>query len=84
MGYPPKCKSMECCKNTNTDTSNYCIIKYMCIPLCIYRFINSVSITPKINFIHDVESAGDHLVAKASQLIQNKTTNITENFISIR
>ena len=36
------------------------------------------------NFIHDAESAGDCLIAKAGQLIQNKTTNITENFMSIR
>ena len=36
------------------------------------------------SFLHDVESAGDRLVAKAGQLIQNKTTNITENFMSIR
>ena len=36
------------------------------------------------NFLRDAESAGDRLVAKASQLIQNKTTNITENFMSIR
>jgi len=36
------------------------------------------------NFLHDVEAAGDRLVSKAEQLIQNKTTNITENFMSIR
>ena len=36
------------------------------------------------NFLHDVEAAGDRIVAKAAQLIQNKTTNITENFMSIR
>ena len=36
------------------------------------------------NFLCDVEAAGDRLVAKAAQLIQNKTTNITENFMSIR
>ena len=35
------------------------------------------------SFLHDDESAGDRLVAKAPQLIQNKTTNITENFMSI-
>ena len=27
------------------------------------------------SFLHDVELAGDRLVAKAPQLIQNKTTN---------
>ena len=36
------------------------------------------------NFLHDVEAVGDRLVAKAAQLVQNKTTNITENFMSIR
>ena len=36
------------------------------------------------SFLHDAESAGDRLEAKAQQLIQNKTTNITENFMSIR
>ena len=36
------------------------------------------------SFLHDVESAGDKLMAKAPQLIQNKTSNITENFMSIR
>ena len=36
------------------------------------------------HFLRDVEAAGDRLVAKATQLIQNKTTNITENFMSIR
>ena len=36
------------------------------------------------SFLHDVESAGDWLVAKAGQLIQNKTKTITENFMSIR
>lgn len=36
------------------------------------------------NFLRDVEAAGDRLVAKAAQLVQNKTTNITENFMSIR
>ena len=30
-------------------------------------------------FLHDVEAAGDRLVSKAAQLIQNKTTNISEN-----
>ena len=35
------------------------------------------------NFLYDVEAAGDRLVAKAAQLIQNKTINITENFMSI-
>ena len=35
------------------------------------------------NFLHDVEAAGDRLVSKAAQLIQNKTTNITENFMFI-
>ena len=36
------------------------------------------------NFLHDIEAARDRIVAKAAQLVQNKTTNITENFISIR
>ena len=36
------------------------------------------------NFLHDVEAARDRLVAKAAQLVQNKTTNITVNFMSIR
>ena len=36
------------------------------------------------NFLHDVEAAGDRLVAKAEQLIQNKTTNISENFMSTK
>ena len=36
------------------------------------------------NFLHDVEAAGDRLVAKAAQLVQDKTTNITENSMSIR
>ena len=36
------------------------------------------------NFLRDVEAAGDRLVAKAAQLVQNRTTNITENFMSIR
>ena len=36
------------------------------------------------NFLHDVEATGDRLVAKAAQLVQNRTTNITENFMSIR
>ena len=31
------------------------------------------------NFLRDVEAAGDRLVAKAAQLVQNRTTNITEN-----
>ena len=35
------------------------------------------------NFLHDIEAAGDRLVAKAVQLVQNKTTNITDNFMSI-
>ena len=35
------------------------------------------------NFLHDVEAAGDRLIAKAAQLVQNKTTNMTENFVSI-
>lgn len=35
------------------------------------------------DFLHDIEAA-DQLVAKAIQLIQNKTTNITDNFTSIR
>ena len=36
------------------------------------------------NILHDVEEAGYRLVAKAAQLLQNKMTNITENFMSIR
>ena len=36
------------------------------------------------NFLRDVEAAGDRLVAKAAQLVQIRTTNITENFMSIR
>ena len=69
------------CKNTNTDTSNDIIIQI--------NEINVYTGAPVLswllpNFLHDAESAGDHLVAKANQLIQNKTTNITENFMSIR
>ena len=36
------------------------------------------------DFINDVESCGDRLVSKAAQLVSNKTTNISENFMSIR
>ena len=36
------------------------------------------------DFINDVESCGDRLVSKAARLVSNKTTNISENFISIR
>ena len=36
------------------------------------------------SFLYDIESAGDRLMVKAPQLIQNKTTNITENFMSIK
>ena len=36
------------------------------------------------DFIDDVESCGDRLVSKAVQLVSNKTTNISENFMSIR
>ena len=39
---------------------------------------------PLPSFLHDVESAGDQLVAKAPRLIQNKTTYVTDNFMSIR
>jgi len=35
------------------------------------------------NFLCDVEAAGDRLVSKAAQLVQSKTTNLTENFMSI-
>ena len=35
------------------------------------------------NFLCDVEAAGDRLVSEAAQLVQSKTTNITENFMSI-
>jgi len=35
-------------------------------------------------FIHNVEVTADFLVSKAKQLIHNKTTKITENFMSIR
>ena len=55
--------------------------------VCVFHYIcTDSSILSRLppNFLHDVESAGDRLVAKASQLIQNKTTNITENFMSIR
>ena len=30
------------------------------------------------NFLYDVEAAGNRLVSKAAQLVQNKTTKITE------
>ena len=82
FGDHTKCNSTYC-KNTNTDTSNYCIIKYVCVYHYVHIGSSILSQLPP-NFIHDVESAGDRLVAKASQLIQNKTTNITENFMSIR
>ena len=36
------------------------------------------------DFITDVESCGDMLVSKAAQLVNNKTTNISENFMSIQ
>ena len=36
------------------------------------------------DFINDVESCGDRLVSKATQLVSNKTTNISGNFMSIR
>ena len=36
------------------------------------------------NFFYDVEAAGDRLVSKAAQLMQNKIINITENCMSIR
>ena len=31
-----------------------------------------------------VDTVGDRLVSKAAQLVQNKTTNISENFMSVR
>ena len=36
------------------------------------------------SFLYDIESAGNRLMVKAPQLIENKTTNITENFMSIK
>ena len=69
------------CENTNTDTSNDIIIQINKIN--VYTGAPVLSRLPP-NFLHDAESAGDRLVAKASQLIQTKTTNITENFMSIR
>ena len=36
------------------------------------------------DFLRDAETARDRLVAKAAQLIQNITTKITENLMSIR
>ena len=79
FGEHTKCNSTYC-KNTNTDTSNYYIIKYAC--LSYYVHTGSSILSP--NFIHYIKSGGDRLVAKASQLILNKTTNITKNFMSIR
>ena len=35
------------------------------------------------SFLH-VDAVGDRLVANAEQLIQNKTTNISESYMSIR
>ena len=72
------------CKNTNIDRSNYCIIKYMCMRIQLRTTGSSILFQLLPNFIHDVESASDHLVAKTSQLIQNKTINITENFMPIK
>ena len=79
FGDHTKCNSTYC-KNTNTDTSNYCIIKYVCVSHYVHTSSSILSQLPP-NFIHDVESAGDRLVAKASQLIQNKTTNIREFYV---
>jgi len=51
------------------------------LPLCIDPM--TVAKMPS-RFIRDVEATADRLVSKAKQLIHNKTTNITENFMSIR
>ena len=70
FGDHKNCNSVYC-KNTNTDASNkYTYYKInVCIPLCTGS--SHLSQLPP-NFLHDVESAGDRLVSKASQLIQNK------------
>ena len=73
------------CKHVNEEAAsklyvqlayNYSLISYIIDPLPFAKF--------PPDFIHDIESCGDRLVSKASQLIGNKTTNITENFMPIQ
>ena len=61
-------------------------MKYIVLNFHYYLPITGPSPLDRLppDFLCDAEAAGDQLVAKAVQLIQNKTTNITENFMSIR
>ena len=52
-----------------------CVFCYICIGSSILSYLPP-------NLLHYLKSTGDHLVAKASQLIQNKTTN-TENLCQL-
>ena len=50
---------------------------------CCLRILEFIDDLPA-GLFRAVDTLGDRLVAKAPQLISNKTTNICENFMSIR
>ena len=63
-------------------------VSYIYIIVCNICSLSHTDLLPfdkfPPDFINDVELCGDKLVSKAAQLVSNKTTNISENFMSIR
>ena len=84
FGLHDQCNSVFCKQKSKESTGT--VIKYIDLVFQCYLPITRTSPLDKLppDFLRDVEAAGDRLVSKAAQLIQNKTTNITENFMSIR
>ena len=81
FGVHDKCNSAFCKQISQESTGKNYII-------CCSKLLPIIGQSPLYklppDFLRDIETAGDRLVAKAAHLIQNKTTNITENFMSIR
>ena len=74
------------CKQKSKEPTGKAILYNTILDFNYYLLITGLSLLDKLppDFLRDVGAAGDQLVTKAAQLVQNKTTNVTENFMSIR
>ena len=72
------------CKHVNENPERHYIYIIVC-NICSLSHTDSLPFdTFPLDFTDDVESCGDRLVSKTAQLVSNKTTIISENFMSIR
>ena len=84
FGLHDKCNSAFCKQMSKESTGKimqYVVLNFLyCLPIIGHSPLDKLP----PDFLRNIEIAGDWLLAKAAQLIQNKTTNITEIFKFIR